>query len=415
MKKVLRLIRYTPLFSLVFAAWGFAQVQTGAEMLATYNFELLRGKKVGLITNHTATVNGQHIIDLLYHAPGVKLTTLFGPEHGIRGLADAGAAVTNGKDPQTNLPVYSLYGATKKPTAQMLKEVDILVFDIQDIGARFYTYISTMALAMQAAAEHNIPFLVLDRPNPLGGMRVSGFMLEPNMTSFVGQVAIPVQHGMTVGELAQMIRGENLMPGLASLQLTVVKLNGWYRTMLWEETQLPWIRTSPNIPDVETAYLYPGMCFFEGTSLSEGRGTMLPFKNVGATWANAQQLATALNAKRLPGVSFEATQFVPKSIPNMATSPKLKGKKVYGVKLTVTNPLSLQPVEVGIHTLAAFYTQATSTLRKTFFLRDFMGKLAGTNRLIEMLEAGKSPEQIIRSWQQELATFQQKRVPYLLY
>ncbi|MBL7979671.1 MAG: DUF1343 domain-containing protein [Bacteroidetes Order II. Incertae sedis bacterium] len=415
MKSIVSLLYFASWFLVFDADPIYAQVLTGAERLAMYNFELLQGKRVGLITNHTAVVHGQHVIDLFYRSPNVKLTTLFGPEHGIRGLADAGAAVTNGRDPQTNLPVYSLYGATKKPTAQMLKNVDVLVFDIQDVGARFYTYISTMALAMQAAAENDIPFLVLDRPNPLGGMRVSGFMLEPRFTSFVGQFAIPIQHGMTVGELAQMIHGEKLMPGLDSLQLTVVKLEGWYRTMLWEETQLPWVRTSPNIPDVETAYLYPGMCFFEGTNLSEGRGTQQPFKTVGAPWANAQQLANTLNAKRLPGVVFQPTNFVPKSIPNMATSPKLQGRKLYGVQLKVTDPLALQSVEVGIHTLAAFYAQATPTIRKTFFLRDFMGKLAGTNRLIEMLEAGKSPEQIIRSWHQELAAFQQKRMPYLLY
>lgn len=405
---------------LLFCLWlpsglAFAQIKMGATLLAEHQFELLQGKRVGLITNHTAMLGGQHVIDLLFNAPGVKLTTLFGPEHGLRGLADAGAKITNSSDPDTGLPIYSLYGATRKPTPNMLKNVDVLVFDIQDVGARFYTYISTMALAMQAAAENGLEFMVLDRPNPIGGTHVSGYLLEPAYKSFVGQFNIPVVHGMTVGELAQLIKGERLMTGLENLNLTVVKLSGWMRTMHWQETGLAWIKTSPNIPDEETALIYPGTCLFEGTNISEGRGTLEPFKVIGAPWANGTALAAALNAYDLPGVAFEPVQFTPRSIQGMASSPKMEGRILNGVRVKVTNSLVVRPFELGIFMLATFYKQAPRSVKPTFFNRSWLANLAGTDRLYQDLISGKEPVQVVQAFHEEVARFSQQRAPYLLY
>jgi uncharacterized protein YbbC (DUF1343 family) len=391
-------------------------VFTGAHVLARNGMRDLEGMRVGLIVNHTAMVDTVHLADLVYEAPGVRLTALFGPEHGIRGTADAGAMVDHGRDARTGVPIYSLYGQTRKPTPEMLREVDILVFDIQDIGARFYTYISTMALAMQAAAEKGIPFMVLDRPNPLGGEYVSGFMLEPEFTSFVGQFRIPVAHGMTVGELARMVRGERLMSGLQNLDLRVVGMENWTREMLWPETGLAWIPPSPNIPDFETALVYPGACFFEGTSASEGRGTHEPFRVLGAPWADGSRLAETLNGRAIPGVTFEAAAFTPRSIPGMASRPKLQNRDLEGIRYNVTDASAFQPVEAGIHVLHAFYHQAPAAERRRFIDNErFMNLLAGTTRLKREIERGTSPEAIIASWQDEVETFRQQRVRYLVY
>ncbi|MEX1054819.1 MAG: DUF1343 domain-containing protein, partial [Rhodothermales bacterium] len=321
------------------------RVRTGADVLAERGFDVLQGQRVGLVVNHTAMVDSVHLIDLVHEAEGVDLSVLFGPEHGIRGTADAGAKIEHGRDPETNAPIYSLYGETRKPTPAMLNDVDVLVFDIQDIGARFYTYISTMGLAMQAAAENDVAFLVLDRPNPLGGELVSGFLLESEYTSFVGQFNIPMVHGLTVGELARMIKGEALMDGLEDLRLDVVPMEGWNRAMQWPETGLPWISPSPNIPDFETALIYPGAVLFEATSASEGRGTRAPFKQIGAPWADGPALARDLNQQSLPGVRFEAVDFTPASIEGMAANPKLEDTELQGIGYVITDSKTFRPVE----------------------------------------------------------------------
>jgi uncharacterized protein YbbC (DUF1343 family) len=360
-------------------------------------------------------VDTVHLIDLMHGAPGVTLAALFGPEHGLRGDADAGEKIDDGRDVRTGAPVYSLYGDTRKPSPEMLAGLDVLVFDIQDIGARFYTYISTMGLAMQAAAEAGIPFVVLDRPNPLGGDHVSGFVLEPEFTSFVGQFRIPVMHGLTVGELARLIQGEGLLPGLDALQLDVVPMEGWSRAMRWPDTGLPWIPTSPNIPDFETALIYPGACYFEGTSASEGRGTRSPFKLLGAPWADATALAEALNAKGLPGVQFGTSTFTPRSIEGMSSNPKLEDTELRGIRHIVTDAAALRPVETGRHVLHTFYYQAPPDERDGFLQRRWLGRLAGTDRLFDLLTRGATPEDIIAAWQDEVAAFEAQRRPYLLY
>lgn len=391
-------------------------VKSGAAVLVERNFDLLAGKRVGLIVNHTAVVDSAHIIDLIHAAPDIEVTALFGPEHGIRGTADAGEVVADGRDAATGAPIYSLYGDTRKPTPEMLEDVDVLVFDIQDVGTRFYTYISTMGLAMQAAAEKGIPFVVLDRPNPIGGTYVSGFVLEPGFKSFVGEYVIPMAYGLTIGELAIMIKEAGLMEGLDNLDLDVVELEGWSRDMLWPDTGLEWIAPSPNIPDFQTALVYPGAVLFEGTTASEGRGTRTPFLVLGAPWANGDALAESLNGKSLPGVRFEAASFTPIGIEGMAANPKLKDVPVKGIRYTITDPRAFSPVEAGIHVLHAFYHQA-----KEAGIDDFvrptgsMDRLAGTYRLRRMLAEGASPEEIIASWSEEVERFREARQPYLLY
>ncbi len=273
-------------------------VATGADRLAASGFAALAGKRVGLITNQTGRVGDEHLADALSRAPNLKLAAIFAPEHGFRGQAEAGASVRSGRDAKTGVPIHSLYGATRKPTQAMLRGVDVLVFDIQDVGARFYTYISTMGLAMQAAAAARIPFVVLDRPNPLGGEYVSGFVLEPPCRSFVGQYPIPIVHGLTVGELARMIQGERWLDGLEALELSVVEMQGWRRSMRWPQTQREWVATSPNIPSFEAALVYPGIGIVGEAEVSEGRGTPTPFSLFAAPWLDAARTAQAAERAR---------------------------------------------------------------------------------------------------------------------
>ncbi|GAB5535482.1 MAG: DUF1343 domain-containing protein [Rubricoccaceae bacterium] len=397
-----------------------APVQTGAQRLVTSDFAALaeitpaRAPRVGLVTNHTARVDTSdggpaHLIDRMLMSEAVELAALFGPEHGIRGDAEAGARVD---DDASSVPIYSLYGSNKKPTRAQTRGLDVLVFDMQDIGARFYTYISTMGYAMQAAAEAGIPFVVLDRPNPIGD-RVEGWTLEPEHESFVGLYPIPVTHGLTVGELARMIQGEGWLNGLANLDLQVIEMEGYTRTMAWEDTGLPWVAPSPNIPDVETARIYPGAAFFEGTTASEGRGTLEPFKLVGAIGANAEAIATDLNGRGLAGVRFEAEDFVPRDLPGQATNPKGEGETVAGIRTVVTDASSFEPVVVGVHVLDAVYRDARST--RSFFKPDWLAKLAGTRQFHAALRRGDAPEAIIASWAEDASAFRQLAESYRLY
>lgn len=393
-------------------------VKTGAERLASRGFDAVDGDRVGLIVNHTAQVDTTHLIDRMDRAPNVELGALFGPEHGLRGTAGAGEAVEDGRDERTDTPIYSLYGDTRKPTPEMLDGLDALVFDVQDVGARFYTYITTMGLAMQAAAEADLRFVVLDRPNPLGGQYVSGFLQEPAHQSFVGRYPIPVAHGFTVGELARYITSEELLPGLENLDLTVISMTGWTRTMQWPETDLEWIPPSPNLPTWETALVYPGMCFFEGVDVNEGRGTDHPFLQIGAPWSpeHAQAVVDTLRDRSLPGVSFDTTTFVPETRPDAAPSPRFEDQPVHGFRLRVTDPSAVQPVELGIHALHAMYRQAKVRGDTAFISRPHhLTRLAGTERLQTLLERGAPADSIIASWKNETSRFRKERQGSLLY
>ncbi|MEK7670293.1 MAG: DUF1343 domain-containing protein, partial [Bacteroidota bacterium] len=323
-------------FTLVATAALAAQVKTGADLLFEKRFDLIEGKRLGLVTNHSAVLsNGKHLADALFENPKAKLVVLFGPEHGIRGQAPAGKSVRDSIDTKTRIPVYSLYGRINKPTAEMLKNVDVLIFDIQDIGARFYTYESTLSLAMEAAAENRIPFIVLDRPNPITGTRFDGFVLVDSLRSFVGMHRISIMHGMTMGELATMINQEGWLKNGVRANLDVVRMEGWKRDVWFDETQLTWIGPSPNMQSLQTAIVYPGSCLFEGTNFSEGRGTEKPFEYIGSPFVNGKQWADELNSLRLPGITFEPIVFVPQEIQNVVATPKHKGVRCEGVFLHV--------------------------------------------------------------------------------
>ena len=394
-----------------------SSVQTGAQRLVDGGFAELDGLTVGLVTNHTARVGAPgggavHLIDRVAAAPNVTLGALFGPEHGIRGTAEAGAAVAGGAE--DDVPVYSLYGSDKKPTRRQLRGLDVLVFDMQDVGARFYTYVSTMGYAMQAAAEAGIPFVVLDRPNPIGD-RAEGALMEPRHESFVGLYPVPVTHGLTVGELARMIAGERWLPGLDGLDLRVVEMDGYRRGMPWEAAGLDWVPPSPNVPDVETARVYPGTALFEGTTASEGRGTRVPFTHVGAEYVDADALAATLNGRGLPGVRFEPATFTPRDLPGQATDPKGEGQRLGGVRLVVTDPAAFRPVATGVHVVEAVYRQAPRSARRSFFKADWLAKLVGTDRLRRALVRGDDPAAIAASWEAEAAAFAERAEPYRLY
>lgn len=392
-------------------------VAIGAERLLTDYNSLVEGKRVGIITNHSAIVNDgdQHLIDLVHRAPDVSITALFGPEHGLRGQADAGEPVDDSTDEITGATIYSLYGEHRRPAMEMLENVDVLIFDMQDVGARFYTYAATMGRAMVSAAEADIPFLVLDRPNPLGGNRIEGFIREEQFVSGIGLFPTPVTHGMTIGELALMIKGEQWLEGLEDLDLHVVEMEGWSRDMMWDETGLVWVPPSPNIPDVETAYVYPGTCYFEGTTASEGRGTFEPFIQVAAQNVDGQELADLLNERNIDGLQFSGTAFIPESITGMSKNPKLLGEQIEGVRLNVTDNNALYPVEAGIHLLEVFYNALSETDREKFFNLRGMQVRAGNEMVQQMLENGANARAIIDLWQEDVQLFTRQREPYLLY
>ena len=308
-------------------------VETGIEQLVKSDFGILKGKRVGLVTNPTGVDhNLRSTIDILFNAPGVKLVALYGPEHGVRGEFTAGALVQGETDPATGLPVYSLYGKTRKPTPEMLQGIDVLVYDIQDIGSRSYTFISTLGLVMLAAAENNIPVVVLDRPNPLGGIRMEGAVTRPGFISFVSQFEIPYIHGLTVGELAMFLNGEQMLQGILKCQLEVVKMKGWTRDMYFNETGLPWVPSSPQVPSGETPLFYAATGIAgELHTINEGVGYTLPFQLFATDWINADLLAGNLNNLKLPGIIFRPIHYTPRY-------GTYKDKLVHGVQVHMIDP-----------------------------------------------------------------------------
>ncbi|MBM2839997.1 MAG: hypothetical protein HW412_525 [Bacteroidetes bacterium] len=403
------------LFVVLCLAVGFAaaQVKTGADLLFEKHFKLIEGKKVGLVTNHTAMLsNGKHLADALHEDKRTKLVALFGPEHGVRGDAPAGDKISDAVDSKTGVPAYSLYGGINKPTKEMLKDVDVLIYDIQDVGVRFYTYISTLSYAMEAAAEHKIPYVVLDRPNPIRGTWVEGFNRDDSLRSFVGLHPIALANGMTIGELATMYNNEGWLKGGVKANLTVVKMEGWKRTMWYDQTGLKWLPPSPNIPTLDAAILYPGTCLFEGTNLSEGRGTLRPFENIGAPYIDGSKWAKALNDAKLKGVAFEAVEFTPRSIPNMATRPKRLGEKCGGVLVKVTNRDVLEPVKVGVAMLVTAKALYPDSLK---WRERSIDRLSGTPKLRKAIDAGATTEKVTEMWKDDVEKFKKIRAKHLLY
>jgi uncharacterized protein YbbC (DUF1343 family) len=382
-----------------------APMQTGLDRVPAHR-TLFEGKRIGIIANHTACDSrGTHIVNVFKAMPGVNVVALFSPEHGLYGAADAGATIDSQVDPTFGLPVRSLYGQTRKPTPQMLRDIDVLVFDIQDIGARFYTYIYTMSLAMEAAAECGKAFVVLDRPNPINGLAVEGPILESQFATFVGLYPIPVRHGMTAGELARLFNGEGWLANAAQADLAVVPMEGWYRSMWYDQTGLSFRKPSPNMPDLQTATIYPGPCLLEGTNISEGRGTPRPFRQFGAPWLDAQTLATRLNQLDLPGLQFAPTSFIP-------TASKHAGQRCHGVSLIVTDRDRLEPFWTGVLIVNEVYRMDPE---KFAWRQAHFDRLCGTAAIRQAISARQSLAPLRERWDAECQAFRKLRHRYLLY
>lgn len=388
-------------------------VKTGADILIEEKLDELKNKNIGIVTNHTAVLkNGTHIVDTLSNIKNVNIVALFGPEHGIRGDAPDGHTITDGKDPKTGIPVYSLYGKINKPTKEMLKNVDVLIFDIQDIGARFYTFISTLYYTLQAGAENNIPVIILDRPNPIGGINVCGNITEKEYLSFVGIAPIAIQHGMTVGELACFFNGEGLLGEGLKVNLEVIKVKNWKRSQLYSETDLNWINPSPNMVSLEAAMVYPGLCLLEGTNVSEGRGTKKPFLTCGAPYIISDELITALRKYNFEGVDFLPTTYTPIDIPNMASNPKYKDLTCNGIEIKIDKTKNFDAVKLGI---TIIYEINKIYKDKFEFRKKSIDRLYGSSKLFDYITEGKSLDDIFNSWNPDLKKFKEQRTKYLLY
>lgn len=381
------------------------KLRLGIEVLLSDHLDMLKGKRIGLVTNHTGTDRTlASNIDLLRSRPEVNLVALFGPEHGVRGDVQAGEKIATTVDAATGLPVYSLYGATREPTPEMLAGVDILLFDIQDVGARFYTYPASLLGVLRAAAKAGIPVIVLDRPNPLGGELVEGPVLEPPYASFVGIFAMPVRHGMTMGELATMfVDVEKLRT-----KLTVIRMKGWQRRDDAFRRGLAWVPPSPNMPTPDTALVYPGTALFEATNVSEGRGTAKPFEQIGAPFIDAAALAKRLNEAGLPGVIFRPAHFTP-------TFSKFSGQHCSGVMLHVTDRTAFRPFLTGVTMVKAVHDLYPDALEFRAGMPPFFDRLAGIDGVRTGILAGDTVTAIEARWQAKLEQFRAGRKPYLLY
>ncbi len=375
-----------------------AQALTGIDVLEAQKFAPLAGKRVGLITNQTGIDrDGHSTIDLLAHAPGVKLVALFSPEHGIRGILDE--RVSSATDESTGLPIYSLYGETERPTDAMLKGLDALVFDVQDAGVRFYTYIATMGYVMEAATAHHLAFYVLDRPDPLGGEHIEGPMLDRDRVNFVGYFPMPIRMAMTLGEMAKMFNVQKKI----GCDLHVIRLQNWQRRMWFSDTGLLWVNPSPNLRSTEAGILYPGMEILRAGGVSVGRGTERPFELLGAPWIRGEEFAAEMNRRAIPGVRFEAQKFTP-------DSGLYKGELCEGVRVVLIDRNALETMRMGI--------EIASALGKLYpgkFDAAKMIALVGNSATIQQLVAGEEPSAIVASWNKELAAFRRVRAKYLLY
>ena len=374
------------------------RVQTGLDVLEAQKFAPLRGKRIGIITNHTGLdAQGKSTIDLLTHAPGVRVVALFSPEHGLAGRLDD--QVSSSKDPATGLPVYSLYDENRRPTDEMLEGIDALLFDIQDAGVRFYTYTATMGYCMEEAAKRRIAFFVLDRPNPVGGEIIEGPMLDADKTGFVAYYPLPVRYGLTIGELAQFFNAENHI----NAELHVIPMKNWRRNYFFESTGVRWVPPSPNLRTVKGAIAYPGLEILQNAGLSVGRGTETPFEQFGAPWMDGEKVAAALNAAQLPGLKFVPQSFVP-------VSGLYMGRRCNGVGIRIGDRAAVRAMRLGI--------QIAVVLGK-MYPRDFQVEktiaLLGNSETVQKLESGASPAEIVASWQSALNEFEQTRRKYLLY
>jgi len=374
------------------------KVQVGIDVLEAEKFAPLAGRRVGLITNHSGLDSiGRRDTDVLRRAPNLQLVALFSPEHGISG--DLDEKISSATDPSLGLPVYSLYGDTLRPTERMLDGIDALVFDLQDIGARFYTYVTTMAYAMEAAARKGISFYVLDRPNPLTGLSVQGPPMDKDLKCFTGYFPLPVRHGMTVGELAQMFNSEN---GIGA-DLHVIRMKGYRRDYWYDETGLAWVNPSPNIHNVTEALLYPGVAMVEGSDVSVGRGTGTPFELLGAPWVHAGELASYLEHRKIKGVRFVQADFTPQS-------DIFRNRRCHGVRIVLEDRYSLNSALLGIEIVSALYR----LYPEDFNLQQTL-HMVGSRKAVQAIKDGLDPKIIARQWQKDLDRFKKLRSKYLIY
>ncbi|MCX5892779.1 MAG: DUF1343 domain-containing protein, partial [Deltaproteobacteria bacterium] len=374
------------------------RVRPGIEVLAAEGFAPLKGKNVGVITNHTGIdAAGRSTLSRLRQAPGVKVRAIFSPEHGLSGNLDE--KVSSGTDSASGLPVYSLYGKTLKPTPQMLRGLDALVYDIQDVGTRFYTYITTMAYAMEAAAAAGIDFYVLDRPDPITATAVQGPVLDPDLKSFIGYFPLPLRYGMTAGELAQLFNKEKHL----GVRLHVVKMAGYHRSAWFDQTGLPWVNPSPNLRSLTQAILYPAVGLVESANVAVGRGTPTPFEVLGAPWISAKALADYLSKRQLKGIAFEAVTFVPAAAP-------YRGQRCQGVRLRVVDRNALDSPALGLELASA----VARLYPGKFQLGNTLG-MVGSRQVIQALKSGEDPREIQRRYQPGLQAFLRLRAKYLLY
>jgi uncharacterized protein YbbC (DUF1343 family) len=375
-----------------------ARVQTGLDVLEIEKFAPLKGKRVGLITNHTGIDSQERsTVQLLAHAPGVKLVALFSPEHGIAGHSDDRIATS--RDASTGLPIYSLYGEHLRPTDEMLQGIDALVFDVQDAGVRFYTYTTTMAYCMEEAAKRNIAFFVLDRPNPIGGEIVEGPMLDSEKTSFVAYYPLPVRYGLTIGELAQLFNTENHI----NAQLKVIAMKNWHRNYFFESTGIRWVPPSPNLRTLKGAILYPGLEILQNSGVSVGRGTEAPFEEFGAPWINGEEVAAELNARNLPGVRFANQPFIP-------VSGLYAGQHCGGVGIRVTDRAAVRSMTIGLEIAAVLLKKYPEQFQVAKIV-----DLLGSDETLKQLQAGTSPAEIVAGWSKSLSDFDAVRRRYFLY
>ena len=369
-------------------------VLTGLDVLLEKKKNVIQGKSIALVTNHSGIDRfGIPNYKRLMTMDDVDLKVIFSPEHGLFGEADAGEKVTYSES-NLNLPeVISLYGKTRKPSIEMLEGIDLILYDIQDIGARFYTYITTLGLVMESAGELGISVIVLDRPNPIRGDIIEGPILKLDYQTFVGYYPIPIRYGGTVGDLGNKIIQEKWISPLPELE--IIDMEGWKNNLWFDETDLPWVKPSPNIPDLETAIIYPGMCIIEGTNLSEGRGTQNPFKLIGAPWVDGKLLSQRLNKYQLPGVVFKPVLFTPISIPGMSTYPKFQDEKCAGIEIVIIDRNNYNSVNTGIVTLFTLYSMYSENIT---FKEKHLNRLWGSDQLLKEIKKGTSPFDFIQSY-----------------
>lgn len=392
-----------------------ARVTVGADRLFDNYSRLIDGRRVALVANHTGRLSdGTHMADALFEYPDAELVALFGMYSNVRSNdyslpRDGDAAI----DPETGVPKYNLYTNIHKPTAEMLREVDVILFDIQEVGARFYEHVNILGFVMEAAAENDISVVVLDRPNPIRGVNMDGFITDEEFLFGFGAYApIPVIHGMTVGELAQLYNGEGMLRNGLTVDLHIVEMIGWRRSMWFDETGLEWVKPSPNLPTLSSTLAYTGTCLFEGLNLSEGRGTPRPFEYIGAPWLDHESVAQELNQLNLPGVLFEPILFTPERKPFHGRDPVFTGEECQGIFVNITDRDLFQPYRTGVSMVWAVQKVHPHELQ---WNESTMERLVGSRRLMHMIRDGSYPEEVFASWEKELQAFTEMAQSYLLY